>query len=681
MPFIQNMRIPEQIKQSVTIDNYDGGLNNVTSSFELSLNESNDLLNVIQFDSGSIETRPGIFKYITNLIPEVIQKIYVYEVSGVEQLILASSTNLYKATISASPTIDVICTTFLTASCVQIEDKLYIVDGAKYRVYDNTNVYEIINPITLVGTAQAGDGTTITLPNAANATDDYYNGCTIYISSGTGSGQSRVISDYVGATKVATVPNWNIAPDNTSMIYLTQGAQGEVTTNETTKNRFYCPSYLEFSDTHKGANNISMVSMCRCATLHRTRLWFGTPTTSAYANIVYPTDVDNMYYVPANGYTPAITNDSDTIHSLFSFNDVLLINKNRTIFALYGFDYTDFDLKEVTVHTGPINGDVIAKIGNYVYYLGSDSNVYALYDVRTDYKKLLTKNISEKIDILRPPISIMHNDWKNSRAVHHNGYYLLAIKDKILVFHQSKGWLLWDTISPTAWIEYNNTLILTNAKKYLYRLALERFHVQETITIVPGQTDYSVSRGYLNDINKDMFVTIISGGGTIETPVTNAVKLSHTQFRLPQMPSGTHIVINYTSNLCYNDDGVPYHSYWTSKDLDCKRPDFVKQLRKIWLTADIYKYFTSKITIKTYVDYDSVDSGFTLKNQISLWGTAMFGDRFINRNIVEPIPIEVNRRGRIIKFKVENYDPSVDTPVIDTPFRCFKINGEVTLKK
>lgn len=66
--------------------------------------------------------------------------------------------------------------------------------------------------------AQAGAAGTITLDASAVATDDYYNGCLIEIVGGTGVGQSRIISDYVGSTKVASVgSNWVTNPDNTSV--------------------------------------------------------------------------------------------------------------------------------------------------------------------------------------------------------------------------------------------------------------------------------------------------------------------------------------------------------------------------------------------------------------------------------------------------------------------------------
>lgn len=66
------------------------------------------------------------------------------------------------------------------------------------------------------GTAQAGSGTTITLDASASATNDFYLNCGIRITGGTGAGQFRFISGYVGATKVATVRTWATNPDNTS---------------------------------------------------------------------------------------------------------------------------------------------------------------------------------------------------------------------------------------------------------------------------------------------------------------------------------------------------------------------------------------------------------------------------------------------------------------------------------
>ena len=77
------------------------------------------------------------------------------------------------------------------------------------------------------GTAQGGGtgNNQIQLATAASSTDDIYNGLTIIILSGTGAGQERAISDYVGSTRTATVSaNWTVNPNNTSVYEINEAA-------------------------------------------------------------------------------------------------------------------------------------------------------------------------------------------------------------------------------------------------------------------------------------------------------------------------------------------------------------------------------------------------------------------------------------------------------------------------
>lgn len=77
------------------------------------------------------------------------------------------------------------------------------------------------------GTSQTGAAGTITLDSGASAIDDYYNGCLIVAVIDTLT-EARIITDYVGSTKVASVtPNWNVTPDvdDTFTIYLPEGRQ------------------------------------------------------------------------------------------------------------------------------------------------------------------------------------------------------------------------------------------------------------------------------------------------------------------------------------------------------------------------------------------------------------------------------------------------------------------------
>lgn len=72
------------------------------------------------------------------------------------------------------------------------------------------------------GTAQAGAAGTITLAAGESAVDDFFNGAVIFLTGGTGIGQYRKISDYVGSTKVATIDtNWVTNPDATTTYLIT----------------------------------------------------------------------------------------------------------------------------------------------------------------------------------------------------------------------------------------------------------------------------------------------------------------------------------------------------------------------------------------------------------------------------------------------------------------------------
>lgn len=76
------------------------------------------------------------------------------------------------------------------------------------------------------GTLSAGSASGGTLPNSAwvSSTDSFYQG-SIEIVAGTGAGQWRDISAYVGSTRVFTVDAaWTTTPDNTSVVRVFTGS-------------------------------------------------------------------------------------------------------------------------------------------------------------------------------------------------------------------------------------------------------------------------------------------------------------------------------------------------------------------------------------------------------------------------------------------------------------------------
>lgn len=87
--------------------------------------------------------------------------------------------------------------------------------GLLHRESDDSGRYGIFN--TLSDIAQAGGASSITLAASSSAVDDFYNLMKINIIDGTGKGQTNVISDYTGSSKIASVSSaWSTNPDDTS---------------------------------------------------------------------------------------------------------------------------------------------------------------------------------------------------------------------------------------------------------------------------------------------------------------------------------------------------------------------------------------------------------------------------------------------------------------------------------
>jgi hypothetical protein len=94
-------------------------------------------------------------------------------------------------------------------------------DVQEYAVDGSIDIIRVTNAGSGYENAYDGDVaaatiTTITLDSSASSTNDIYNGATIWITGSVGGGQSRVISDYVGSTKVATLSTpWLRIPTTT----------------------------------------------------------------------------------------------------------------------------------------------------------------------------------------------------------------------------------------------------------------------------------------------------------------------------------------------------------------------------------------------------------------------------------------------------------------------------------
>ena len=111
-----------------------------------------------------------------------------------------------------------------------------ILTGATHNIQNSAGkrLRTIASQVVHTGTAQ-GPGTggnQIQLDTGASATDGIYDPAMLYIESGTGAGQSRLITQYVGSTRTATVDrDWRVNPAADS-VFVIQATIGFNSTNE-----------------------------------------------------------------------------------------------------------------------------------------------------------------------------------------------------------------------------------------------------------------------------------------------------------------------------------------------------------------------------------------------------------------------------------------------------------------
>lgn len=112
-------------------------------------------------------------------------------------------------------------------------------------------------------------------------------------------------------------------------------------------------------------------------------------------------------------------------------------------------------------------------------------------------------------------------------------------------------------------------------------------------------------------------------------------------------------IVKHPENT-YLDFGKPYQAYWHSKRFDMDEPNTFKQFRDFFMIAHVYSDKNSDINILYEIDYSDVKNRILVQQQLSIWGKSVFGDRFINRNVAETLPLTIGQRGRNLCFKFTN---------------------------
>lgn len=341
-------------------------------------------------------------------------------------------------------------------------------------------------------------------------------------------------------------------------------------------------------------------------------------------NNVYITDIENgQYFAVLLPMQP--TPNGEKVVGLKVFQDVLIVAREESMFAIYGVTnrttFSDvFTMKQITTHTGCASGDSMSIANNYLFYLGTDGIVYRMMTPLTDVRQLTTAILSAKLDLYKAPFSLEDVDMKSAISLYHNNNYYLNIGSKLLIYNYTfQAWTLYTSVNPKFMYIKSNKVYFSRDDGKLYRFKVYNSEIQESD---PQEEKDETLKAYADTINS----------------VDSAID-----------------------------------AYYTTKRFDLGQPTYFKFFRDIYVIAKTFKFLKSQADITFEIDYADVKNKFSAQNSMSIFGQTFFGDLFINKDIVESLPSRIGRRGRTISMKIQNN-------IIYQPMKIMEVSGDYTLR-
>jgi hypothetical protein len=135
-----------------------------------------------------------------------------------------------------------------------------------------------------------------------------------------------------------------------------------------------------FNDDIDTPNNGDM-PIARLITTHRGFMWLGVTVETA---VTYPHRI--RWSHPGrpedwrtNDFIDVGSDDGDVITALISDGDRLLVFKNRSIWAVYGFDTDTFQVEQISDSIGAVNQESVVETPKGVYFFHASTGVHRLW--------------------------------------------------------------------------------------------------------------------------------------------------------------------------------------------------------------------------------------------------------------------------------------------------------------
>lgn len=436
-------------ENTINIENFGGGMNNVEADNVINDNEASDTKNMRFVSSTLMEKRHGCTE-ITDYEALNGKIVWIDEYKpmlGDDQIVRATETEMYIGD-------DKVCDLQGRVSGVNFYGKYYFVDGHTLRYWDGTDVYQIIaEPVCYLSQRYSHSGGTAATMNFESIHPNIQAGDSVFIlSSVTHPGADGNL--FGSVSSVNRINNTVDITFNESLtaFYIDKGTpiffytplsidnyEGEVVnkTIDGVNYTWYQPCINQLADSDAGASYIPTAPSV--IVTHKERLFVAGDNDQPHT--VFMTNILSEYYFPS-AHNIGVNPNGDNIVDMFVFDTALIIGRNEDMYALYGdsinsikYGGEDFYLKKMDVSTGLMCKDCGALINNYYIYLGYDGRFYKLNTPTTLVEYLVTKPLPRKIDIYQEPFNLDSKDRLNLSTIAFYNHVLFNVDDDLIIVY------------------------------------------------------------------------------------------------------------------------------------------------------------------------------------------------------------------------------------------------------
>lgn len=551
MRYDNDFKISSPPKEQVLNINFFKGLQLSVNNTQIDDNASPDMLNMLLDDKGTLNKRPGLVKLNDTLGTGKVTGMMTYNKSTGDELVFGHDTSLYKLNSDGSTTELYTSMSGNTVRGITFNDKLYMLDGTNYLVYDGNTVSQVEGyvPTITINTPPEGGGTSFEQLNLiSSGFRQLFNG-------------DGATTTFVLAQQDLDATAVEIIADETTLTEDT-----DFTVDRTAGTVDFSTGTSPFGAPADGLENVEITAyktqtghadkIKKCTffgSFGGTRDWrlfvAGNPDEINYD---YRSELYAPDYFPANGFDE-VGSDAEPIVGYSYMYDRMIIIKEESVYSRTYSTSSDgtaiFKSQPLNRGIGALNTDNIALIEGFPTFL-SRNGVYQLISISQENERTvnhISNDIDKSIDVLAIDGLLQTDD----------------LEDHIAIDFDSKYWIF----NPN------------NGEVWVYDY---RFKIQDETYPYPIGQWFKLDNMY-----------------------TSCYTIYEDSLYIGDSREGIIRRLNDPNELAiYNDDDdVPINAYWRSKVFDFGAPSYEKLLYKLFYTLKPSQRSESTLKVR-----DSVNS-------------------------------------------------------------------------